>query len=333
MKTEPAFHEFPVSDELAGRTLGTVLRAWRSGSTWSQVRRLIANRHVEVNRNLCLDEGRRLQAGEVVTLWREPRAPLPERRDVRIRYRDAHVVVLEKPAGVITLRKEGEQHWSRRRRLLQPTLDELLSEVLAGNFHSRAAKGTGRRPRPPIPRPVHRLDRDTSGLMLFALTTDAQSRLQRMFRDHDMERVYLAVVQGHMEARTFESFLADDRGDGLRGSTTRSDLGKRAVTHVRPMEYLLGHTLVECRLETGRTHQIRIHLAEAGHMVCGEKLYCRRPDGKIAEDTSGAPRQMLHAAEIGFHHPITGEPLHFHMAIPPDMAQVIDRLRPGSRRP
>lgn len=332
MKTEPAFYEFVVPEELDNRTLGGALRQWRQGDSWSQIRRLIAGRHVEVNRSLCLDEGRRLHLGEVVTVWRDPRRPLPERRDVRVRYRDAHIVVVEKPAGVITLRKEQEQQWSRRRRMLQPTLDELLLEVLSERLRPRAGKGSGRRPRPPMPRPVHRLDRDTSGVMLFALTTDAQQRLLRMFREHTLERVYLAVAQGRVEARTFESFLVDDRGDGLRGSSPRPGFGKKAVTHVRPVEHLEAHTLLECRLETGRTHQIRIHLSEAGHMVCGEKIYCRRHDGSTIEDTSGAPRQMLHAAELGFNHPITGEPLHFRMPLPADMVQLVERLRPPSRR-
>ena len=104
-------------------------------------------------------------------------------------------------------------------------------------------------------------------------------------------------------------------------------MGKRAVTHVRPLEYLGGYTLVECRLETGRTHQIRIQLAEAGHPLCGEKVYNKPLFGKPIADDSGAQRQALHAAELGFPHPITGQPLHFTMPLPADFQQLLARLR------
>ena len=110
----------------------------------------------------------------------------------------------------------------------------------------------------------------------------------QMFRKHDMHRVYHAIAQGRVEARTFDSSLVRDRGDRRRGSTRLPKVGKRAVTHVRPLEYLDGYTLVECRLETGRTHQIRIHLAEAGHPLCGEKVYNKPLFGKPIVDRSGA---------------------------------------------
>ena len=152
-----------------------------------------------------------------------------------------------------------------------------------------------------------------------------------MFRRHTIERVYQAIVPGRVEAQTFASSLVLDRGDGRRGSTTLPNVGKRAVTHVRPIEYLEGYTLLECRLETGRTHQIRIHLAEAGHPVCGEKVYHQPLFRKAAKDPSGAPRQALHAAELGFEHPITGTPLKFVMRLPPDLARLLVRLR--AKRP
>ena len=139
-------------------------------------------------------------------------------------------------------------------------------------------------------------------------------------------------MRGQVEAQTIESHLVRDRGDGRRGSTTDSNAGKRAVTHVRPIEhFVLGigetYTLVECRLETGRTHQIRIHLAERGHPICGEKVYHQPLFGKPIEDKSGAPRIALHAAELGFVHPITGEEMQFEMPIPKDLTHFLEQLR------
>jgi 23S rRNA pseudouridine1911/1915/1917 synthase len=149
----------------------------------------------------------------------------------------------------------------------------------------------------------------------------------QMFRKHAIHRAYRAIVLGRVEPQTLESNLVRDRGDRRRGSTNLPEVGKRAVTHVRPLEDLDGYTLIECRLETGRTHQIRIHLAEAGHPVCGEKVYNKPLFGKPPVDRSGAQRQALHAAELGFTHPITGQPLRFEMPMPADMSRLLAKLR------
>jgi len=323
---KPAFCIHHAVAQHAGQTLTAVLRQLRPGESWSQVRRLVRNRHVQVNGNLCLDEGRKLKAGDVIKVWREPLLPLPRAEDLLIRYQDKHLVVVEKPAGVTTLRHAEERNLSRRRRQAQPTLDEMLGQFLARSPQGRGP-GTNARRGPRAIRPVHRLDRDTSGLMVFARSPEAEQKLVQMFRKHDLHRVYLAIVAGDVPAQTFESYLARDRGDGLRGSTRLPGVGQRAVTHVRPLESLDGYTLVQCRLETGRTHQIRIHLAEAGHMVCGERIYNRPLGGRPIADRSGAQRQSLHAAELGFAHPITGEPLSFVSPLPPDLDRLLARLR------
>ena len=323
---KPAFSIHHAAAEHAGRTLTTVLRQLRPGESWSQLRRLVRNRHVQVNGNLCLDEGRKLKAGDVIKVWQESRLPLPRAEDLLIRYQDKHLVVVEKPAGVTTLRHAEERSLPRRRRQAQPTLDEMLGQVLARSTQGRGP-GTNTRRRPRAIRPVHRLDRDTSGLMVFARSPEAEQKLVQMFRKHDLHRVYLAIVAGDVPAQTFESFLVRDRGDGLRGSTRLPGVGQRAVTHVRPLESLDGYTLVQCRLETGRTHQIRIHLAEAGHMVCGERIYNHPLGGRPVADRSGAQRQALHAAELGFAHPISGERLSFVSPLPPDLDQLLARLR------
>jgi 23S rRNA pseudouridine1911/1915/1917 synthase len=179
---------------------------------------------------------------------------------------------------------------------------------------------------------VQRLDKETSGLLVFARTVLAERGLGGQFRKHTVLRRYLAVVPGTMEARTIATRLVRDRGDGRRGSTTLPVLGKEAVTHVEVVERLPGYTLLACRLETGRTHQIRIHLAERGHPLCGEKVYNRRRDGTVHADPSGAPRLALHAAELGFTHPTTNQWLQWSMAAPPDLQAFLERLREGGSR-
>jgi 23S rRNA pseudouridine1911/1915/1917 synthase len=320
------FQNYHATSEHAGLALLAALRRFRPEDSWSAVRRLVYHRHIEINGNLCVDEGRRLKEGDVVKVWQEPRDAPPRVDDLKIRYRDAHLVVVEKPAGVTATRHSEEVDWPRRRKQFNPTLDEMVQQILGRQQKGKA----GRRGKPGYGlrvRAVHRLDRDTSGLMLLALSAEAERRLVHMFRQHKIQRVYQAVVVGRVEAQTFRSNLVRDRGDGRRGSTTLPDVGKTAVTHVRPLEDFDGFTLLECRLETGRTHQIRIHLAEAGHPVCGEKVYQQRLFGPAWKDPSGAQRQALHAAELSFEHPITGEPLSFSMRLPVDMSRLIVRLR------
>jgi 23S rRNA pseudouridine1911/1915/1917 synthase len=182
-------------------------------------------------------------------------------------------------------------------------------------------------------RAVHRLDRDTSGLLVFARSVTAERHLMQQFRRHTTHRRYLAVVRGNVAAQTISTRLVRDRGDGRRGSTRLPEVGKVAVTHVRPVERLGPYTLLECRLETGRTHQIRIHLSERGYPLCGEKVYDQPLFGEATPDESGAPRLALHAAELGFEHPVTGEPMRFEMPLPDDLLAFLEALRKACGAP
>ncbi|MCY2969021.1 MAG: RluA family pseudouridine synthase [Planctomycetota bacterium] len=336
----PTAQIFHVPPELAGQTITSALRHWLAGQSWSDVRGLLRARHIQINGNLCLDEGRRLKEAEVVKILPHSAAAPPSEDDVRIRYIDQHLVVVEKPAGMTTLRHPEERDWPRSRKQLQPTLDEILPRIVEKRERHGPSRGSapgkkgsqGRKqsaPKGPTKRlrPVHRLDRETSGLMVFARTVDAERALGLQFRAHSLDRVYIAVAQGQVDEQTFESNLVDDRGDGRRGSTHNPKLGKHAVTHVKPMERIGKYTVVECRLETGRTHQIRIHLSEAGHPLCGDKVYRGKFPGPPMADDSGAPRVALHAAELGFDHPITGEHLRHVMPLPRELVELIDRLR------
>ncbi len=312
---------FEVAGGQAGQTLAALLRRWLPGQTWTQARKLVAARRVQLNGGLWLDPARRLKEGDIVEILARP-APPPRLVDsIPIRYIDAHIIVVEKPAGISTVRHPAEREWSDQRRALVPTLDDLVLHQVGLLPHK---KGTGPRPRFRI---VHRLDKETSGLVVFARTVEAERGLGRQFRNHTVIRKYLAVVAGTVTTQTIRSRLVPDRGDRRRGSTRLPGIGKEAVTHVEVVESLKGCTLVSCRLETGRTHQIRIHLAELGHAVCGEKVYNKRPGGAMIEDRSGAPRLALHAAELGFDHPVTGETMRWDMPPPPDFREFLERLR------
>jgi 23S rRNA pseudouridine1911/1915/1917 synthase len=236
-----------------------------------------------------------------------------------VRFADAHVVVVDKPAGLTTMRHpdEAAEFGARARRFLPATLADLLPGLLGGG-----------RPRVIA---VHRLDKDTSGLVVFARTPAAARHLGRQFREHTVDRSYLALVRGRATAGTMTSNLVRDRGDGRRGSSTQPGAGERAVTDVRVVEELGSYTLIECRLETGRTHQIRIHLGEAGTPLCGERVYDRPLHGRPLSDGSGAKRVALHAATLGFVHPATGKRMTWTSPLPKEMRRLADRLRKQAR--
>ncbi|HEV2972694.1 MAG TPA: RluA family pseudouridine synthase [Pirellulales bacterium] len=314
------FHVLPQQEN---QTVAAALRHWLPGRSWGQIRRLMKGRQVMVSGNLCVDAGRRLTLKDVVKILPTPAAAPPRADDVKIRYLDEHLVVVEKPAGLTSNRHKDEQNWPARRKQLQPTLDELLPHLIArADPRMRRRKGI-----PPPVRPVHRLDRDTSGLMIFARSVRAERHLGEQFRHHTTHRRYLAIVQGNVQAQTISSRLVRDRGDGRRGSTSSPHVGKPSTTHIRPLDQLQGYTMIECRLETGRTHQIRIHLSEQGHPVCGDKQYHQPLFQRPIPDTSNAPRLALHATELGFVHPMTGEEMRFSMPLPKDLKEFWERLR------
>jgi 23S rRNA pseudouridine1911/1915/1917 synthase len=314
---------FRVLPRQVDQTISAALREWLPGKPWSEIRRLLDTRRVMLSGNLCMDAGRRLRLVDVVKVLPQSSPPPPSEQDIRIVYLDKHVVVVEKPAGMTTTRHSEERQMSPRKRQLQPTLDELLPRVIAKRERRGGKDGIRQ------VRAVHRLDRDTSGLLVFARTAEAQKHLEHQFRVHTTRRRYLAVVRGAVEEQTIESRLVRDRGDGRRGSTNLPNVGKRSVTHVKPVERLGDYTLIECRLETGRTHQIRIHLSEAGHPLCGDKVY-GQPLFRAGEpDKSGATRLALCAVELGFVHPVTGEEIFFESSPPRDFEEFVRSLRRG----
>jgi 23S rRNA pseudouridine1911/1915/1917 synthase len=310
---------FIVNAAEAGSSVLQAVRA-RQKISWSQAKRLFAQRLVRIAGVPCPDPMRRLRRGQHVDI-QEPKQvePVAPSTVIEVRYVDEQIVVVEKPSGLTTMRhpEEAGQFGARARKFLPPTLADLLPAQLARGRDAR---------RFPV-RAVHRLDKETSGLVIFARTVEAESHLGRQFRAHTVERRYLAVVRGRAESTRIESCLARDRGDGRRGSSSAGSQGKLAVTNVHVVERLGEYTLVECRLETGRTHQVRIHLGEAGTPLCGERVYDRPVHGKPLPDRSEAPRLALHAATLGLEHPKTGKRMSWRSPLPRDLAALVVRLR------
>jgi 23S rRNA pseudouridine1911/1915/1917 synthase len=312
---------FPVRAEHVGKTLAALLRLWLPGQSWTQVRKLIDARRVKINGEVWLDDARRLKAGDTVELLaRSEKGPVLIDQ-IPIRYVDEHLVVVEKPPGISTVRHPAERDWLEERRLLVLTLDDLVMRQIGMKLPRKKHET---RPRLRV---VQRLDKETSGLVVFARSVEAERGLGQQFRRHTVMRRYLAIVAGKVAPQTIRSTLVRDRGDGRRGSTPLPRTGKEAVTHVAVEELLPGHTLLSCRLETGRTHQIRIHLAEHGHPVCGERVYNRKAGGEPIPNESETPRLALHAAELGFTHPVTEEAMRWEMPLPDDLRAFLDRLR------
>jgi 23S rRNA pseudouridine1911/1915/1917 synthase len=242
---------------------------------------------------------------------------------IQIVYADVTIVVVDKPPDLTTMRhaEEAAEFGKRGRRFLPATLAHLLPEELA------------KRERRPAERvwPVHRLDKDTSGLVVFARTRAAEGHLGKQFRMHSVERTYLALVRGSIEDQRIESWFVEDRGDHRRGSGPRTSEGKLAITHVRVVQALASYALVECQLETGRTHQVRIHLGEAGAPLCGERVYDRPIHGRPAPDRSGSPRIALHAATLGLIHPKTEKMMRWQSPLPADLDLLWKELKRYAR--
>src|SRR2546422_6958092 len=294
-------------------TVAAIVRE-QTGAAWSRARGLCSEGRVTVNGERCLASALRVPPGAVVVV--DERAPKLRTRALPggpMAYFDRDVVVVDKPAGMLSIAYEpGDKD------TLVDCTRALLRRMRGRGFD----RGLG---------VVHRLDKETSGLMVFAHTADAKRILARQFRAHDIERVYHAIAHGAVAAKRIETHLVTDRGDGIRGSyghfrRPRGGIppeAKRSVTHVRPIAPLASATLVECRLETGRQHQIRIHLSELGHPLVGERVYIRDHAGPKIESA----RPMLHARVLGFVHPRTGQPMAWEREAPEDFRAMTEAPR------
>lgn len=246
-----------------------------------------------------------------------PAEAAPQDIPLTIAFEDEHLIVVDKPAGLVVHPAAGN---------LDGTLVNALLHHCAKNGGGQLS-GIGGVARPGI---VHRIDKDTSGLLVVAKTDAAHEGLARQFADHSIERAYLAVVGGRPlpPAGTVRGAIARSSHDRKKMALVDDSKGKHAVTHYRTLEVLDHAALVECRLETGRTHQVRVHMASIGHALLGDPVYGRTPPRlRPLLHELDFRRQALHAAVLGFVHPVSGEPVRCISDLSADMVTLIDRLR------
>lgn len=293
--------EHAVAADEAGRTVEEILTGFM-GISRRMIQRLTRSQGVQLNRRAAF-LARRVKAGDVVSarVAPEEEAGLPAvPMELAVVHEDAEVLVLDKPPFL----------------LVHPTSPEQARTLAHGVAHHFAVQGLRAKVRP-----VHRIDRDTSGLVLFAKSALAHAHLDAQLREREMGRVYLAFVRGAVAADegVVDAPIGRDRAHpNLRAVRPG---GEPALTRFRVAERFPGATLVELELETGRTHQIRVHMAHMGHPVLGDRQY----GGAVRGDAM--KRQALHAARLAFAHPRTGERMIFEAPLPPDLAELRERLR------
>jgi 23S rRNA pseudouridine1911/1915/1917 synthase len=243
----------------------------------------------------------------------EPAEAKPQDMPLVIVYEDEHLVVVDKPAGLVVHPANGNP---------DGTLVNALLHHCAGQL-----SGIGGVARPGI---VHRIDKDTSGLLVVAKSDVAHEGLARQFSDHSIDRVYLSIASGIPlpPTGTIDAPLGRSSHDRKKMAVVAEGCGKRAVTHFRLLEPLENAAFIECRLETGRTHQVRVHMTHIGHPLLGDPVYGRnRPTHASTLKSIGFARQALHATRLGFIHPVKGKSLTFDSPLPKDMQELYTRLR------
>ena len=289
-----------VPDEAAGARLDRYLAELPEIDSRSAAERLLAAGAVLVD-GVARPKSHRLEGGEEleIELPASREQPLePQEVDFRVAYEDEHLLVVDKPAGVVVHPAAGHARGT-------------LVQGLLGRA------GGGEEDRPGI---VHRLDRDTSGLLVVARSEEAYRRLQELVRSRALDRRYVALVRGRPRSwrGRIEAPIGRDRDEPTRRSLD-SDSPREAVTHFEVAELLRGHALLDVRLETGRTHQIRVHLAAVDLPVVGDAVY------GVSDQALG--RQFLHARALAFDHPFTGERIEVESPLPPDLQAYLSALR------
>lgn len=295
----------------AGWRLDRALAAAVPTLSRERLKTLIRSGAVEEEGRAVRDPALKVKGGEEFRVAvPEARPPHNEPQDIplSIVFEDEHLLVVDKPAGLVVHPAAGN---------LDGTLVNALLHHCAGKL-----SGIGGVARPGI---VHRIDKDTSGLLVVAKTDVAHEGLARQFAAHSIDRRYLAIVTGVPKASegTVDAPLARSATNRKKIAIVEGRRGKRAVTHWKRLEALRDSALVECRLETGRTHQVRVHMASIGHPLLGDPVYGRagKTHGNILKEL-GFHRQALHAAELGFTHPVTKNRLSFSSPMPPDMQEL-----------
>lgn len=304
--------EIVVNSSDAGQRLDTFL-ASKTSITRSQIQKLIENGSILVN-NRIVSQNYRVKTNDVITLNvpdKETEGLVPEPVPLEILFKDNYLVVVNKPAGMVVYPSVGHRHG---------TLMNALS------YHCKNLASVGRPLRPGV---IHRLDKETSGVIVVALNDEAYYNLVEQFKRRTITRRYIALVYGNIKEDKGEIVLQIGRSESDRKKmSTRVKKGKEAITRWKVLERFGNATLIEARLGTGRTHQIRVHFASTGHPVLGDRTYGKKVELEVkAKKKILFPRQMLHAELLGFIHPATGKYLEFSSPLPEDMTQKIKELR------
>jgi 23S rRNA pseudouridine1911/1915/1917 synthase len=314
VEAPPAF-EFVVAEDQAGERLDLVISRSRAGLSRAQAQTLIDAGRVELGLGqVALRASAKVKAGvtiRVCPLPPPPSAAAPEDLPLEVLHEDAHVLVLVKAAGMVVHPAPGHAGGTLVNALrYRQSVRELEVDETE---------------RPGI---VHRLDKDTSGVMVVAKTMAAREGLIAQFQRHELTREYWAIALGQPPlALTLDTWHGRHPTERKR-FTTRLERGKRAITHVRVLERLYASSLVACTLETGRTHQIRVHLAERAYPILADHVYGpAQRDPRVRQAAAAIGRQALHARTLGFQHPITREPLLFEAPPPPDFERALAVLR------
>jgi 23S rRNA pseudouridine1911/1915/1917 synthase len=320
--------------EQHGERLDRALAAlWRSASSEdapsrASLQRWIREGRVTVGAAVCTDPSASVRAGTRVEIVPAPPPvsdAVPEDLPLRVLHVDSDVIVVDKAAGMVVHPAPGHE-----RGTLVNALLHRFGALAQEGPRERASDDEDDEPTPGFRRPgiVHRLDRWTSGVMVVARTDRARESLMAQLAVHSVDREYLAIVEGLAPERVRYETLHGRHPTDRKRFSGRVRRGKTAVTNVERVEVLAGASLVRCRLETGRTHQIRVHLSEAGFPLLGDAMYGRPArDPRVRAAATELGRQALHARVLGFEHPSTHERVRFESPLPEDFARALAALR------
>ncbi len=313
--TDATVHEVKLTGEMAGWRFDRALAIAIPTMSRERLKALISAGEVSISGAVARDPSRKVTGTETVAVTVPAPAPaeaVAQDIPLTILFEDDHLLVVDKPAGLVVHPAAGN---------LDGTLVNALLHHCAGRL-----SGIGGVARPGI---VHRIDKDTSGLLVVAKTDRAHEGLAKQFAAHSVERLYTAVVAGQPmpQAGRIEGALARSAANRQKMAIVADGRGKHAVTHFRTVKPLKDAAEVECRLETGRTHQVRVHMTSIGHPLLGDPVYGRtRSAHREILQQLGFARQALHARTLGFLHPIAQEKLTFESPVPPDIQELISLL-------